>query len=107
MTEGRGWALGEEVGAEWESEDGRVLVIRPLGLALAKEVEYFLDRSGLEEVGWVDGEEGIERERLEGERDVKKKGIGRLTEGAFSLLSAREGEADPFFLCHGHNQILY
>ncbi|KAK4703805.1 cytoplasmic tRNA 2-thiolation protein 2, partial [Phenoliferia sp. Uapishka_3] len=80
MAEGRGFALGEEVGAEFEAEEGKVTVVRPFSLALQMEVNLFLELAELKGKGWEDGSAGKEEARQAGDRDVKKKGIERLTE---------------------------
>ncbi|KAL8280549.1 hypothetical protein RQP46_007197 [Phenoliferia psychrophenolica] len=80
MAEGRGWALGEEVGIAYEAEEGKLMVVRPLSLSLVREVELFLDETNLKGVGWVDGSAAKVEEREAGDKDVKKKGIERLTE---------------------------
>lgn len=80
MAEGRGWSLGEETGNEWEVdvgvEDERVRVVRPLGLMLQSELEWFARLRGLQ---WIE-----EEKRVGGEgREESKKGmsIDALTRG--------------------------
>ncbi|KAM0749681.1 hypothetical protein T439DRAFT_381255, partial [Meredithblackwellia eburnea MCA 4105] len=80
MSEGRGWSLGEEVGAEWDAEDGRLLVVRPLSSCLQNEVQLFLETVGLKDVSWGNKMETWELDRQAGDKDVKKKGIERLAE---------------------------
>lgn len=84
MAEGRGWALGEEVGVEYEAEEGQMMVVRPLSFSLQMEVEFYLEQMNLGAVAWIDGSAEKAVERDAGDKDVKKKGIERLTEGAAS-----------------------
>ena len=76
MAEGRGWGMGEEVGASWE--EGGLRIVRPLGLCLAKEVVYFGRAKGVE--GRVEVRPGTAVE-------PRKAGIEKLTEGEQSSSS--------------------
>jgi cytoplasmic tRNA 2-thiolation protein 2 len=71
MAEGRGWSMGEEVGSEWDAEG--VMVVRPMSLMLAKEVEFWNRLKGLQSLVVVNPGTTVE---------AKKAGIEALTEGA-------------------------
>ncbi|GAA6024260.1 hypothetical protein JCM11491_006378 [Sporobolomyces phaffii] len=100
MSQGRGWSLGEEVSIEFvhrQSPDGageKVLVCRPMGASLAKEVGYYVTSEGLEtvlvtnedtSVNAIDGEGGT----VKIEKDIKKVGIGKLVEDFVLNLEAQ------------------
>lgn len=63
--------MGEEVGSEWDAEG--VMVVRPMSLMLAKEVEFWNRLKGLQSLVVVNPGTTVE---------AKKAGIEALTEGA-------------------------
>ncbi|GAA5907261.1 cytoplasmic tRNA 2-thiolation protein 2 [Sporobolomyces salmoneus] len=104
ISQGRGYSLGEEIsieyihsqaqqvevaqgqGQEEEEEEGRgdVLVCRPMGTSLSKEVGYYVQSEGLETVTVRNEDTSVRALDGEGfgrvEKDIKKVGIGKLVE---------------------------
>lgn len=72
MSLGRGWAMGEETGWEWEDERG-IVQVRPMRGVVDEEVRYYNAEMGLEWVeGVADPRDGVE---------PKKAGIAAVCEG--------------------------
>lgn len=113
MSQGRGWSLGEEIsiehvslrprnhgglgGGQEEEAEEKVLVCRPMGQALAKEVAYYTESEGLDTVT-ITNEDTSQRATsghdaggggsVVVEKDIKKVGIGKLVEGQSLSLSS-------------------
>lgn len=97
MSQGRGWSLGEEISIEYihqtskEGGESSLLICKPMGSSLAKEVGYFVKSENLDIVTITNEDTSLITTSLQGdnssvgpakiEKDIKKIGIGKLVEG--------------------------
>ncbi|GAA5971348.1 hypothetical protein JCM3765_007012 [Sporobolomyces pararoseus] len=108
MSQGRGFSLAEEISIEYihpspsqDGEEGEIMVCRPMGNSLSKEVGYFIKSENLKTVT-IRNEDtsliGLDGEEEEGggggtvnkvEKDIKKIGIGKLVEDFVLNLEAQ------------------
>jgi len=97
MSQGRGWSLGEEISIEYihqtskEGGESPLLICKPMGSSLAKEVGYFVKSENLDIVTITNEDTSLITTSLQGdnssvgpakiEKDIKKIGIRKLVEG--------------------------
>jgi ethanolamine utilization microcompartment shell protein EutS len=96
MSQGRGWSLGEEISIEYIHQTSKqggesLLICKPMGSSLAKEVGYFVKSENLDIVTITNEDTSLITTGLQGdnssvgpakiEKDIKKIGIGKLVEG--------------------------
>jgi len=101
MSQGRGYSLGEEISIDYvhrgegEGEE-QLLVCRPMGQVLSKEIAYYTRTEGLESLVVVNEDTSVGGFAPSGGhagRDIKKIAIGQLVEGTLGFLVSRHEES--------------
>ncbi|GAA5930370.1 Ncs2p [Sporobolomyces koalae] len=95
MSQGRGWSVGEEISIEYVDRQEAfcdLMVCRPMGASLGKEVAYYVESEALETVLVTNEDTSLTRSSPSvavGDRDIKKVGIGKLVEDFVLNLEAQ------------------